>query len=83
MSSDTNPRPTADPGVIANVYDVRCKKCGAKFLSYSTTKTFSCPACGALQPALKLEEYKLKSKVFYRKFTEDARRRMFGRRRER
>ena len=72
-----------DANTINNVYDVRCKKCGAKFIAYSTTKTFSCPACGCLQPALKMEEYKLKSKVFYRKFTEEARRKFIGRRRAR
>ena len=72
-----------DSNAINNVYDVRCKKCGCKFIAYSTTKTFSCPECGCLQPALKMEVYKLRSKVFYRKFTEDARRRLIARRRGR
>ena len=72
-----------DSNAIQNVYDVRCKKCGAKFIAYSTTKTFSCPQCGSLQPALKLEAYKLRSKVFYRKLTEDARRKLIRRRRDR
>ena len=72
-----------DANTINNVYDVRCKKCGCKFIAYSTTKTFSCPECGCLQPALKLESYKLRSKVFYRKLTEDARRRLIARRRDR
>lgn len=72
-----------DSNAIQNVYDVRCKKCRCKFIAYSTTKTFSCPQCGSLQPALKLEAYKLRSKVFYRKLTEDARRRLIARRRGR
>lgn len=82
--TDAKPKTGAyNTNVISNVYDVRCKKCGTKFIAYSTTKTFSCPVCGALQPALKLEAYKLRSKVFYRKLTEDGRRKLIGRRRDR
>ena len=72
-----------DSNTINNVYDVRCKKCGTKFIAYSTTKTFSCPVCAALQPALKLDAYHLRPPVSCRQLPEDVRRKLIGRRRDR